>query len=125
MDPAATPTCLGSHQSCRHRNDSLYKPGTLASNAMMNDESSGSVAETPECGLQPTEADFKTENGKKVEKLGRGWRRIIRNFTPSYVRLTQSCSLGARLCNSMGSVYVCVGLQKRNLNQSVFMHKRG
>ena len=92
---------------------------------MMNDESSGNVAEAPECGLQPTEADFKTEKGKKVEKLGRGWRRIIRNFTPSYVRLTQSCSLGARWYDSMGTVHDCVGLQKRNLDQSVFMLKRG
>lgn len=39
-----------------------------------------------DCGLQPSEAEIrkrKAQEGITVIKEQRGWRRIIRNFTPS------------------------------------------
>lgn len=43
-------------------------------------------ADGPECGLQPSEADFrkqKIEESYELPKEQRGWRKLIRNFTPS------------------------------------------
>ena len=49
-----------------------------------------------ECGLQPSEADFAkrcVEDDGQVCKNRRGWRKIVRNFTPSYERLRLHISL--------------------------------
>ena len=43
----------------------------------------------PNCGLQPSEADLQNEKLEEKRATGlnsknsRGWRKIVRNFTPS------------------------------------------
>lgn len=40
----------------------------------------------PDCGLQPSEAEIRERKAHEripVTKEHRGWRRVIRNFTPS------------------------------------------
>lgn len=40
----------------------------------------------PECGLQPSNAEFReqqTEESMRKTKEQKGWRKVIRNFTPS------------------------------------------
>ena len=39
-----------------------------------------------ECGLQPSEAEFREQKAEELvgkTKEQRGWRKVIRNFTPS------------------------------------------
>ncbi len=43
-----------------------------------------------DCGLQPTDADFREQKlleSHELPKEQRGWRKLIRNFTPSRVHL--------------------------------------
>lgn len=41
----------------------------------------------PDCGLQPTDEDFREQKEREGSLLPpkeqRGWRKVIRNFTPS------------------------------------------
>ena len=46
----------------------------------------GTLTDEQDCGLQPSEAEVrerKAHEGITVTKEHRGWRRVIRNFTPS------------------------------------------
>ena len=93
MDPAATPTCLESHPSCRHRNDNSQRPKTpparkATDDLESNDEDKrhlGLASKVADCGPHANRADLGGKKEKEVAKVERGWRKVIRNFTPSYV----------------------------------------
>ncbi len=41
----------------------------------------------PDCGLQPSNAEFLEQKAEELIRNSsdqRGWRRVVRNFTPSY-----------------------------------------
>ena len=92
MDPAATPTCRESHPSCRHRNDDLQRPKTPPARKATDDLESnddkiliGVANKGADCELHANGADLSEKREKEVAKVERGWRKVIRNFTPSYV----------------------------------------
>jgi hypothetical protein len=76
MDPSGIPTCIqdGMAQQNQPRNACAQTCDT------------GKLEGTaPECGLQPSEDDFAKRDAPclKADKNRRGWRKIVRNFTPS------------------------------------------
>ena len=85
MDPAGTNTCAQDH----HVLDESH-PQTLR-NSDLEEAREGKpeylIPESgPDCGLQPTEADLHEEKAVEVERKSKdqyGWRRVVRNFTPS------------------------------------------
>ena len=93
MDPAATPTCLESNPSCRHRNENSQRPKTPPALKAMDDLESndedknhiGPASNRLDCRLHANGADLGEKREKEVAKVERGWRKVIRNFTPSYV----------------------------------------
>ncbi len=86
MDPSGAGLCLHTHDNVdesaanHHRAaaEEVLKPPTPNGGA--------TNSEGPHCGLQPSKADFREE--KANESRGKvkdswGWRRIVRDFTPS------------------------------------------
>ncbi|RFU25517.1 hypothetical protein B7463_g10822, partial [Scytalidium lignicola] len=58
----------------------------------------------PECGLQPSEADFREQEqfeSKLPPKEHRGWRRLIRNFTPSWFSITMGTGIVSILLHNL------------------------
>lgn len=98
MDPGAnslhTATKVQSSQEIPHLK---YAPSKLATGEMSRDTRKlemGGLPDAPpdintdeqDCGLQPSEAEnyeSKAHEQVTVPKEHRGWRRVIRNFTPS------------------------------------------
>jgi len=85
MDPAGT-------SACAHNPHNLdgSDPHTLCnagSEARIGLPELDSPEPRPEYGLEPTEADLREEKAAELARKSKdqyGWRRIIRNFTPSY-----------------------------------------
>jgi len=84
MDPSGAGLCLHTHDNVdesdanHHTAQGVLKPPT-PNGAATNSEG-------PDCGLQPSKADFREE--KANESRGKvkdswGWRKFVRNFTPS------------------------------------------
>lgn len=49
----------------------------------------------PDCGLQPDESGLRKEKAAEVARKSKdkyGWRRVVRNFTPSYVQINSASS---------------------------------
>ncbi len=70
MDPAVTGTCASNH-------------GLQSGDSPISLENRSE----PHCGPQASDGDYceeQTQELKKKSKLGHGWRRVVRNFTPSY-----------------------------------------
>lgn len=102
MDPALA-SCLEGACNGNHPEDSATKAGTQRkaqprkptkkdaaksgndANAAPVDKAAAD--EEDDCGLQPSDGEFKDE--EKLEKMlsdtkvRHGWRRLVRNFTPS------------------------------------------
>jgi len=85
MDPAGTSSCAQNyHNGDVSNSHSLYSTGPDAQVGLPGDEC---PEEKTDCGLQPTEADFREEKAAEVARKSKdqyGWRMVIRNFTPSY-----------------------------------------
>lgn len=69
-------------------------PGCTDSSYALPLQTSGESPEegSIECGLQPSEADFANrdaiaQDDEQACQNRRGWRKIVRNFTPSCVQL--------------------------------------
>lgn len=89
MDPSSTGTC-GQGQSTTDQPNMKSLPFTGAFRNTSQESIRMAVAEDTDpgadCGAQPSKADFRKQEaqgtvGKTKEQ--RGWRYIIRNFTPS------------------------------------------
>jgi len=85
MDPAGTGSCAQNyHNGDQPNSHSLYCTGPDVQEGLPGDEC---PEEKTDCELQPTEADFREEKAAEVARKSKdqyGWRRVIRNFTPSY-----------------------------------------
>ena len=84
MDPAGTSSCAPDHH-----NGEASNPHTLYSTdpeANKDPSKHGRPEAKTGYRLQPIEADFREEAAEVARKSkGQyGWRRVIRNFTPSY-----------------------------------------
>ena len=85
MDPAGTGTCVQDHDNLNESHPrALYNSDPEA----FIDPTKHPIPESElKYGRQPTEAEFSEEqvaNAKRKSKDQYGWRRVIRNFTPSY-----------------------------------------
>ena len=85
MDPAGTGSCAPDH----HHNGEASNPHTLYSTdpeAKKDASEHGRSQAKTGYRLQPIEADFREEavEGARKRKNQYRWRRVIRNFTPSY-----------------------------------------
>ena len=98
MDPGADSLHTATKvQSYRETPSLKYAPSNLATGEMSRDTPKlemGGLPDAPpdintdeqDCGLQPIEAEgyeCKAHEQITVTKEHRGWRRVIRNFTPS------------------------------------------
>lgn len=76
MDPSQSyANCQG--QAIHNRGDNICSGSIEAGN---------NENESAECGLQPSELDFAKRDAEAkglMCKNRRGWRKIVRNFTPS------------------------------------------
>ncbi len=85
MDPACTGNCAQDRQNLDEWNPyPLYNSDPEARTGPPECLSPDSG---PDCGLQPTEADLRVKNAAVLERKSKdqyGWRRVIRNFSPSY-----------------------------------------
>lgn len=91
MDPAGIKACAPS----RHDLDEFQSPNHCTSDleARKGTLEYLSPESGPDCGLQPTEADPREEQLAEEERKSKdqyGWRRVIRNFTPSYAKAFHS-----------------------------------
>lgn len=86
MDPADAGTCVQDHDDLNESHPrALYNS---IPQACINSTEYPSPESGLNCGLQPTEADLRKEKVADVKRKSKdqyGWRRVIRNFTPSYV----------------------------------------
>ena len=90
MDPSGLGTCAQVQHSLDKSNPQ-HLPSTVALHDSPPETSTprtkDSDTETgPDCGLQASETDFRAEKAEelvKKTKESRGWRKVIRNFTPS------------------------------------------
>lgn len=84
MDPAGAGTCVQDHNDLSESHPpALYTSDPQAINPTEHPSPESGF----NCGLQPTEADLREEMVADVERKSKdqyGWRRVIRNFTPSY-----------------------------------------
>lgn len=91
MDPAGTSSCAQDyHHGDGSNPHTLYSTGPEAQRGLPED---GRTIARTDYGLQPTEADFREEKAAEVAKKSKdqyGWRRVIRNFTPSYAQAFHS-----------------------------------
>ncbi|KAH8817075.1 C4-dicarboxylate transporter/malic acid transport protein-like protein [Xylogone sp. PMI_703] len=58
----------------------------------------------PECGLQPSEADFREQQKREKclsPKEQRGWRKLIRNFTPSWFAIIMGTGIVSILLHNL------------------------
>ena len=91
MDPSGTDICKQGHCTIDQSNVKRL-PLTVASSNTSQNSSRVPIAEDKDggmnidCGLQPSGAESRERKTEKLvakTKEQRGWRRIIRNFTPS------------------------------------------
>ena len=87
MDPAGVSTCAQDHyildQSHPHALCDSGPEARMGPPEYLRPELG------PDCGLQPTEADLREEQKAELERKSKdqyGWRRVVRNFTPSYAK---------------------------------------
>jgi hypothetical protein len=76
MDPSGIQTCLQNGMAQQNQS------GNAGAKTCDTEKLEGAV---PECGLQPSEEDFAKRDASfsKADRNRRGWRKIVRNFTPS------------------------------------------
>ncbi|KAL2066266.1 hypothetical protein VTL71DRAFT_2337 [Oculimacula yallundae] len=94
MDPSGIPTCIqdGMAQQNQPRNACAQTCDT------------GKLEGTaPECGLQPSEDDFAKRDAPclKADKNRRGWRKIVRNFTPSWFSVNMGTGIVSILLHNL------------------------
>lgn len=84
MDPSGADLCLHAHANIDESDANHHTSQEVLEAPTSDGEATNSKG--PDCGLQPSRADFReekpAESGEEV-KDSRGWRRIVRNFTPS------------------------------------------
>ncbi len=85
MDPAGTSSCAQDHHNGDGSNThTLDSTGPEAHRGLPDDKRQGPRTDY---GLQPTEAGLREEKAAEIARKNKdqyGWRRVIRNFTPSY-----------------------------------------
>lgn len=85
MDPAGYSSCAQDHHNGDESNThTLDSTGPEAHRGLTDDKRQGPRTDY---GLQPTEAGLREEKAAEIARKNKdqyGWRRVIRNFTPSY-----------------------------------------
>ena len=91
MDPSGAGTCAQVQRSIDRYNEK-NPPSPAAIRDSSQESLSKPVVENTDqdtgadCGLQPTEAELREQKAEELAgppKEQRGWRKVIRNFTPS------------------------------------------
>lgn len=83
------PSVAGTNGQIQHtinQSNAKGSPFTAAFPDMSQDSLKAPVAQDTDCGLQASNAEFreqKAEESIEKTKEQRGWRKVIRNFTPS------------------------------------------
>ena len=89
MDPAASRTCAqGGHHTQESHSHNLRKADP---EACMTGPEYKSPETGPDCRIQPNASDVHERKAAEIAKQSKnmhGWRRVLRNFTPSYAQLT-------------------------------------
>ncbi|KAG0649381.1 Sulfite efflux pump SSU1 [Hyphodiscus hymeniophilus] len=96
MDPTGAGTCA---QVASNIDGATASGGTSRTARPCSNPPSG-----PDCGLQPTEADFHEEKIREsggISKEQRNWRKLIRNFTPSWFSVTMGTGIVSILLHNL------------------------
>ncbi len=84
MDPSGAGLCFHAHANIDESEAKRHTSLEALKAPALNGEATHS--EGPDCGLQPSRADFleeKAEESRGKVADSRGWRKAVRNFTPS------------------------------------------
>jgi len=84
MDPSGASLCLHTHDSIEEFDANDHTSQEVLNAPTPNGEVTKS--EGPDCGLQPSKADFREEKAEETRgdiKDSWGWRKVVGNFTPS------------------------------------------